>query len=173
MSYNPNKGPKWEHKQKMEKGVHLTVGWKRRSWWREGKAAARPVSLPCQPLWPPDPLQGRDHVPTCGAGPGLQEQTKEKSISIWHSSTYSWALRGPDACPHPEQSFKQSRGLLRNQDLFSPAQKHIQCLHSCSELAISTEGSCFLELTQVPDIPGKDWSADLRRVGCHQCKWYN
>lgn len=54
---------------------------------RAGKRGRRAVkhsflSLPCQPLCPPDPVQGREHVPTSGAGTSLHDGKRDKAIIV-------------------------------------------------------------------------------------------
>lgn len=39
------------------------------------------LSLPWQPLCPPDPVQGREHIPTSGAGTSLHNRTTDEALS--------------------------------------------------------------------------------------------
>ena len=72
-------------------------GWVFSRCWAKGEggwtaAAAGPPfpALPRQPPCPPDPVQGREDVPTCRAGAGLRGKTKEKpSFHETPQPTYS------------------------------------------------------------------------------------
>ena len=57
-------------------------------WAKGGRAGPSLLDLPWQPLHPPDPVQGREYIPSSSAGTCLHKKTKEEAITFWNSPTY-------------------------------------------------------------------------------------
>lgn len=67
----------------------LMSGSRRTSWWTEEDGGALRLLLPWQPLRPPDPVQGREDIPTGSAGTSLHENTRE-SHYLMKLPVHSW-----------------------------------------------------------------------------------